>query len=125
MGTRAIYVFEDDHDEVAVYKHYDNYPQGATHFINNAKKYAWKFPRFEADEFGAAFVVANKDDGGGVRLVPPYKDQDDLMKAYDYCDFFYFVKFKDGDLEIRIEGFEEESKVMTLTQMKALYGVIS
>ena len=125
MGTKAIYIFEDDCGEVAVYKHYDNYPQGAVHFINNAKKYAWKFPRFEADEFGAAFVVANKDDGSGVRLVPPYKDQDDLMNAYDYCDFFYFVKFKDGDLEIRIEGFEEESGVMTLTQMKALYGVIS
>lgn len=122
MGTRAIYVFEDDHDEVAVYKHYDNYPQGAVHFINNAKKYAWKFENLC---YGAAFVVANKDDdGGGVRLVPPYKDHDDLMNAYDYCDFFYFIKYKDGDLEIRIEGFEEESGVMTLTQMKALYGVI-
>lgn len=124
MGTRAVYVFEDDHDEVAVYKHYDNYPQGATHFINNAKKYAWKFPRFEADEFGAAFVAANKcQEGGGIRLIPPYKDHDELMDAYSYCDFFYFIKFKDGDLQIRIEG--EESGVMTLTQMKALYGVIS
>ena len=67
--------------------------------------------------------MANKDDGGGVRLIPPYKDHDELMDVYAYCDFFYFVKFKDGDLQIRIMG--EESGVMTLTQMKALHGVIS
>ena len=70
MGTRAIYIFEDDHEEVHVYKHYDNYPQGAVDFIENAKEYAWELPRFEADEFAAAFVAANKNrKGGEVRLV--------------------------------------------------------
>ena len=37
MGTRAIYQFRDGDDECYVYKHYDNYPQGAVHFIEEAK----------------------------------------------------------------------------------------
>ena len=53
MGTRAIYVFEDENEEVYVYKHYDNYPQGAVDFIEKAKEFAWELPRFEADEFAA------------------------------------------------------------------------
>jgi hypothetical protein len=68
MGTRAIYQFtdlEDTDDQCFVYKHYDNYPQGAVDFIENAKAYAWEFPRFEADEFASAFVAANKNPKGG------------------------------------------------------------
>ena len=61
MGTRAIYIFEDENEEVWAYKHYDNYPRGAANFIEEAKAYAWPFPRFEADEFAAAFVAANKN----------------------------------------------------------------
>ena len=40
MGTRAIYIFEDDNEEVAAYKHYDGYRRAAD-FIEEAKAYAW------------------------------------------------------------------------------------
>jgi hypothetical protein len=87
MGTRAIYTFVDinGEDECTVYKHYDGYPRGAADFIENAKSYAWKFPRYEADEFAAAFVAANKSpEGGGVRLVSD-------PKSYNWCDYHYII----------------------------------
>ena len=69
MGTRGVYGFSSNDETYYVYKHWDNYPSGAVDFINKAMEKAWSLPRFEADEFAAAFVVANKGDGGGnVRL---------------------------------------------------------
>ena len=41
---------------MTVYKHSD----GAVCWINKALEHAWPLPRFEADEFAAAFVAANK-----------------------------------------------------------------
>lgn len=60
MSTRACYVFKDSDQSIAVYKHHDGYPSGAVQFIAAAQAHAWKLPRFEADEFAAAFVAANK-----------------------------------------------------------------
>lgn len=69
MSTRACYVFKDGYGAHIVYKHHDGYPSGAVGFIAAARKAAWSLPRFEANEFAAAFVAANKTDPGGVRLV--------------------------------------------------------
>jgi len=105
MGTRAIYIFEDEHEEVHVYKHYDNYPQGAVDFIENAKEFAWELPRFEADEFAAAFVAANKNrKGGEVRLVNArFKDREEMLEANDWCDYYYVIsKHNSQDLWIEI-----------------------
>jgi hypothetical protein len=44
---------------VTVYKHSDGYPDGAVCWITKALEHAWPLPRFEADEFAAAFVAAN------------------------------------------------------------------
>ena len=135
MGTRAIYIFEDEHEEVHVYKHYDNYPQGAVDFIENAKEFAWGLPRFEADEFAAAFVAANKNrKGGEVRLVNArFKDREEMLEANDWCDYHYVIsKHNSQDLWIEIW----ESKYMssrdtclwvlidelTHTEMKEKYG---
>ncbi len=60
MGTRAVYTFREDQEEYHVYKHWDGYPSGACQFIKRALDFAWPLPRFEADEFAAAFVCANK-----------------------------------------------------------------
>jgi len=60
MSTRAAYTFQDDQTTVHVYKHHDGYPTGAADAINNALCYAWPLPRFEADDFAAAFVAGNK-----------------------------------------------------------------
>ncbi len=61
MSTRALYTFRDfDGEEHHVYKHHDGYPTGAAEALANALPYAWKLPRYEADEFAAAFVAGNK-----------------------------------------------------------------
>ena len=62
MSTRALYTFrsEDGSDEHHVYVHHDGYPTGAADKIVAALEFAWPLPRYEADEFAAAFVAANK-----------------------------------------------------------------
>jgi hypothetical protein len=62
-------VFRDSGETHVVYKHHDGYPSGAIQWIAAARALAWPFPRFEADEFGAAFIAANKNGPGSVRLV--------------------------------------------------------
>tara|TARA_R100001015_G_C4632516_1_gene196152 strand:+ start:549 stop:953 length:405 start_codon:yes stop_codon:yes gene_type:complete len=127
MGTRAIYIFEDEHEEVHVYKHYDNYPQGAVDFVENAKEFAWELPRFEADEFAASFVAANKDRrGGGVRLVNArFKDRDEMLEANDWCDYHYVIsKHNSQDLWIEIWQMRDEWVLideLTHTEMKEKY----
>ena len=92
MSTRACYTFVESNGggQHHVYKHHDGYPYegqldanglktlasktkfecGGLVFIENAKQFAWELPRFEADDFASAFVVANKPrGGGGVRLI--------------------------------------------------------
>ena len=65
MATRALYVFKDSTQEFTVYKHWDGYPKGAYGYIKDAMPYAWALPRFEASDFGAAFIAGNKGEGGG------------------------------------------------------------
>src|SRR4051794_36529103 len=63
MSTRALYTFicpGRKQDTFHVYKHHDGYPKGAAEAIANALPLAWQLPRFEADEFAAAFVAGNK-----------------------------------------------------------------
>ena len=89
MGTRAVYTFKDEDSSFSVYKHYDGYPEGegggpgAFGFIKEAKKYAWELPRFDAAEFAAAFVKANKGEAGGdVYLTKGPQHHGDLSYAY-------------------------------------------
>jgi hypothetical protein len=77
MSTRACYRFlplngpNDWPGVVTVYKHSDGYPSGAAKAIEAALPFAWPLPRFEADEFAAAFVRGNK------------KSADDYAREYD------------------------------------------
>ena len=103
MGTRAIYFFDDTFRNnrgttniCAVYKHYDNYPKGAAYHIEAAKDYAWRLPRFEADEFAAAFVAANKNKSGGeVRLIPLFEHTShrQVMEDYPSCEYYYKITY--------------------------------
>lgn len=72
MSTRGFYVFKSGNESLNVYKHSDNYPEGehgGFAAIGKAGPLAWAMPRFEADEFAAAFVAANKGTrAGNVRL---------------------------------------------------------
>jgi hypothetical protein len=90
MGTRAVYTFKDKHESFNVYKHYDGYPEGegagpgAYGFIKAAKEFAWDLPRFEASDFAAAFIAANKQPGGGdIYFTDSYKNHGDLEYRYE------------------------------------------
>lgn len=106
MGTRAVVTFIDEHGEYHIYKHWDGYPDSMLPYIEKAKLFAWELPRFEADEFAAAFVAANKGPGGGdIRITDHYKNHGDLEYRYE-------VRCVNGELEISIfvptfgKGFE-------------------
>lgn len=88
MSTRAVYTFIEgngkNREEFHIYGHSDGYLSGATEKIKAAIKFAWKFPRFEASEFAAAFVRGNKDEGGGnIYLTTHWKDHGDLEYRYE------------------------------------------
>jgi len=104
MSTRACYTFSDQSGDVHVYKHHDGYPYckfpqgegGGLVWINDAKKFAWPLPRFEADEFSAAFVVANKSVNGDVRLI-------NTPDPWDFSsEYWYKVSCVDGELFVAI-----------------------
>ena len=96
MSTRACYTFKDKHGAFSVYYHYDGYPANALQMINKAKESAWQFPRFEADEYAAAFCYVAKDGrAGGARLTEGPHRHGDLSYRYD-------IYFKNNDLMVKI-----------------------
>ena len=110
MGTRAVYSFSDDRETFHGYKHWDGYPEGALQYISFAKDRAWKLPRFEADEFAASFVAANKVGEGDIRLTPHYNKHGDL-------DYRYEVRCRSNDKDLHVIIYQigfgaENSKVM-------------
>ena len=61
MSTRALYTFTDGDCSYNVYKHHDGYVSGAARTLKMGLDwFAWQLPRFEADEFAAAFIAAGK-----------------------------------------------------------------
>ena len=83
MSTRACYTFIDSDACFTVYVHCDGYPTGAADKIAAALPLAWELPRFEADEFGAAFIAGNKSHGGNVRLTTDYNNHADIEYRYE------------------------------------------
>lgn len=133
MSTRALYTFKGQTaaDTWNVYKHCDGYPRGAANVLQTALDFfAWIPPRFEADEFAAAFVAAGKCswlwgskfdeesfrkhspkgeyqhyNGGNVRLMP---QGDPLSVALKYCsDIEYRYEISQGNnQELRIRAYD-------------------
>jgi hypothetical protein len=98
MSTRGLYTFKDSDGSYHVYKHCDNYPTGAAIAIRTALALAWTLPRFEADEFAASFVAANKTSSGGVRLTTGLTWQEAASADIEYR---YEISLGDkGDLHI-------------------------
>ncbi len=83
MATRATYKFSDQYKSVFVYKHFDGMPACALQFIENAKRLAWPLPRFEADEFAAAFIAANKTGSGDIRVTGSHEQHADADYRYE------------------------------------------
>ena len=84
MSTRGIYTFKAFGETFHVYKHSDNYPTGAQEALAAVMSQgkAWDLPRFEADEFAAGFVAANKNGGGNVRLAKSRTAAADVQYGY-------------------------------------------
>lgn len=94
MGTRALFSFYDRSNHngpVNVFMHYDGYPEGAVEALMNAKALAWDFPRFEPDEFAAAFIAANKDRSGNFRIMPSGKPSDIAIRFCSDIEFRYEI----------------------------------
>ena len=130
MSTRALYTFKGEtaEDSWNVYKHHDGYPSGAAETLQDALAfYAWKLPRYEADEFAASFIAAGKSrsylralsaktakdrkgilsyapQGGGVRMMP---QGNPLAVACTNCsDIEYrYEIFAGNGTELRVRGY--------------------
>lgn len=101
MSTRATYRFFDDRQSFTIYKHFDGYPEGGLRWIEKAKEKAWPLDRFEASDFGAAFVAANKDGAGNVYLTEGHDSHGDTQYTYD-------VTCCNGELVVSINGAKAE-----------------
>lgn len=104
MSTRCVVTFKDSKQdggaEHSVYKHTDGYPDGEhgiKALINLAQMHAWPLPRFEADEYAAAFVKVAKEGAGDVRLSSGPAHHGDL--AYSYV----VTQGKDRKLHIKVK----------------------
>ena len=81
MSTSACFTFCDSTEpwtSFHVFKRLDGYPYARGHtgkatgglvWIRNAFQYAWELPRYEAPDFAAAFVAANKRQEGDIQLI--------------------------------------------------------
>lgn len=127
MGTRAVFTFSDTNYIARVYQHWDGYPSGAYDSIKAALTKAWPLPRFEADEFAAAFVAANKTSDGGFRIIGSTSKRSRVfLKPYEFAsdiDYSYYIE-PGPDLYIRafrVESKGKEAQLFsgTLSEMKA------
>jgi hypothetical protein len=102
----------DHPQEFHVYKHHDGYPTGAAEAIANAISNAWKLPRFEADEFGAAFVAANKAKQALAERNPDYPHIDSLCQgSVRLMETGDWKEIAPGDLAYRYEIFVEDGEL--------------
>lgn len=102
MSTKGLYTFKDAIGKYQVYVHWDNMPEEAIVKIKRAMEKAWVFPRFEADEFAAAFVASNKNGEGNVRLLPHNNHE---VGDFD-CEYHYTITFENGKLQVNYEDTE-------------------
>jgi hypothetical protein len=114
MGTRAVYTFIDEFDRHSVFKHWDGYPRSACQCIVNALALAWPLPRFEADEFAAAFVAANKKGAGDIRLTSGPEVHGDLA-------FTYETSCQGGRLHVRINQAGYYSRDFNQSEFRPIF----
>ena len=96
MSTNALIYITDGEKTYAIYKHWDGHPQGVQPMIERALGLAWKLPRFEADEFAASFIAANKTGSGDVRLVNPDES------SATWFDFVYVIRHMEGSDKLNV-----------------------
>ena len=84
MVTRGVYTFKEKGQAWHVYVHWDSYPTDAAckfqATLTSGK--VWPRPRYEADEFAAGFIAANKDKSGNIRLLKGRTSACDVEYGY-------------------------------------------
>ena len=86
MGTRAVFTFTDlMTGTYHVYTPHDGYPAGAQRRLNRTIEggLTWELPRFEADEFAAAFIATNKVTPSSLRLTLDPRNHADIEFWYE------------------------------------------
>ena len=103
MSTNALIHIVEPSDTIdgpettyTIYKHMDGYPEGVQPMIEKALTLAWPLPRFEADEFAASFVAANKTSSGDVRLVNPDGAR------HIWFDYVYVIRHMEGSDKLNV-----------------------
>ena len=86
MGTRASITFEDAHNSFTIYQHWDGDLETIARNVERSKMFAWELPRFEASDFAAAYVAANKERGGNIYII---QQQESYDTQHDYLVTFY------------------------------------
>jgi hypothetical protein len=111
MGTRALYTFIEKGSTWNVYKHWDGYPTGAAEFLEKAKKLAWELPRYEADEFATAFIAANKNQAGNIRMMPQGKPDKVATKNCSDIEYRYEVYLHKKHQKLYVNAYEMDHSV--------------
>lgn len=85
MGTRGVITFKDLSGGYSVYQHWDCNPEMVEGYILQVfeKRRCWAWPRWEADEFAAAYIATHKDAGGSFRISNGASNHGDLSYAYE------------------------------------------
>jgi hypothetical protein len=103
MSTRAVFTFSDPEHRgrpLVVYKHHDGYPRRAVEALIRARDdgLSWALPRFEANEFAAAFVASNKAQPGSIRLLGAGDWRDLSPGDIEYV--YHVVRFPSGHINV-------------------------
>ena len=106
MGTRAVISFEDGNGEFFVYQHWDGDPDAVLVNIMNtfAVQMCWEWPRWEADEFAAAYIAANKSGPGNLRIAKSITENGGLS-------YSYIVKAIEGRLNVTYLSHYEDKMI--------------
>ena len=85
---------EDGFSSFHIYIHSDGVPEYVLPLIEEATKYAWKFPRFEAGDFATAITKVMKNWAWNIYLT---------SDAESHFDRDYHYKISKSGLELKIE----------------------
>jgi hypothetical protein len=118
MSTRAIFHFTDGERTFSVYKHSDGYPDGphgAIVAIARTLSAAWPLPRFEPDDFAAAFVASNYSGGGSIRLM-------NSPNTIGGLAYIYVITTRNDELFVQIEDCRTHEYVRgSLVELQSCY----
>lgn len=112
MGTRAVITFIDaDNSRYSVYQHWDGDPGTVLKQIRQTSK-RWPWPRYEADEYAAAYIATHKTDPGNIRISRGPSAHGDIAYRYE-VRFYNTDKLGRNDLQVITKNGSNGKKIGT------------